>query len=48
MARPGIESMAMLMTIMLMTSMIDEHNYIHRGSDSVLFKKIAMKMKKKS
>ena len=47
MARPGIESMAMLMTIILMTSMIGEHQYIHRSSDSVFFKKKCNEIEKK-
>ena len=34
--RPGIESMAMLMTMILITSMIKEDQYIRRGSDSII------------
>ena len=36
--RPGIESMAILMTITLITSMIEKHKYIRRRSNSVILK----------
>ena len=36
--RPGMESMAMLMTMILITSMIEENPYIRRGSDSIIKK----------
>ena len=45
-ARPEIESMAVLMIMMLITSMIEEHQYIHRGSDSFIFVKNFNKIKK--
>jgi hypothetical protein len=34
--KPGMESIAMLMTMMLITSMIEENQYIHRGNDSII------------
>ena len=36
--RPGMESMIMLITMILITSMIEEKQYIRRGSDAIISK----------